>query len=230
MKIQAAVGAFLVSSLFACSGSTSSVDGSGDHDAATSDGASDSAVSSDAIVLVDASPHDSSTVDATPSDGGDTRIDPLVVGRSWTYDVTEVATYPLCPSGSHVASVVGQSTKDGKSAFEVTSLCANAGNFFYAVSGDNVDWDYGGLWVIALDSPVQEGHTWTNTVESYAWHDAASVTVPAGTFSQCWKAQDVAGESFTIFCRGVGPVKWHVRDASGNGYDAAHCQEFLIGN
>jgi hypothetical protein len=47
------------------------------------------------------------------------------------------------------------------------------------------------------------------------------VTVPAGTFARCWRAQDTAGESYTTLCRGVGPVKWHVVDGSGNGYDAA---------
>jgi hypothetical protein len=226
MTIKLVVGPFLfcsLCSLVACSGSTSWVDGSGDHDAATGDdgGASgDAAASGDAGAAVDGATHVDGGGDATGSDGGDDRIDPIVVGRTWTYDVTEMGNYPLCPSGSHDASVLGQSTKDGKLAFEVTSFCANAGSFFYSVSGDNVDWDYQGLWVIALDSPVQEGHTWTNTVETYAWHDAASVTVPVGTFSQCWRAQDTAGASYTTFCRGVGPVKWHVTDGLGNGYDA----------
>lgn len=148
-------------------------------------------------------------------------IDPLVVGSSWTYDVTELGTYPLCPSGSHTGSVVSKGAKDGKpEAFGVKSLCENAGVLYYAVEGDLVQYDAMGTWVIALDAPVKEGHAWSTGAATLTWHDAGAVTVPAGTFDSCWKAAADGSEAYTIFCRGVGPVRWHVIDASGNGYDA----------
>ena len=48
------------------------------------------------------------------------------------------------------------------------------------------------------------------------------MTVPAGTYSDCFEAdvQDEPAYYAVTFCRGVGPVKWHYRDASQNGYDA----------
>jgi hypothetical protein len=147
-------------------------------------------------------------------------IDPFAVGNTWTYDVTQVGVYPLCPSGSHQGKVLGSAQRDGKLAFETQSLCANAGTFYYAVDGDVVYWDNATTWTLVLDSPVVEGHTWSNGVTTFAWHDVGSVTVPAGTFPKCWKAQDTAGPSYTVFCRGVGPVNWSYRDATGNGYDA----------
>jgi hypothetical protein len=152
--------------------------------------------------------------------GVDNRIDPITVGRSWTYQVTTLGNYPLCPSGTHTAEAVSVAQRDGKYAYEVTSLCANAGEFFYSVDGDVVQWDYQGTWLLVLDAPVQDGHSWTNGTTSYAWHDAGSVAVQAGTFANCWIAQDTAGPSYTTFCRGVGPVHWHYEDAFGNGYDA----------
>jgi hypothetical protein len=148
-------------------------------------------------------------------------IDPIAVGNSWTYDVEEVGTYPYCPSGSHTAVTLGESQLDGKTAYEVTSLCANAPSSFYAVDGDVVQVNYEGTWVLALDAPVEEGHTWSNGISTFTWHDEGTVTVGAGTFDDCWRAtQNVDYEAYTIFCRGVGPVHWRSVDLTGNGFDA----------
>lgn len=208
--------------LFACGGSGASVEsGGGDaSDAAASmgdagapagdAGAADTSTSSDGAAHVDGG--DGATADD--------RIDPLAVGRSWTYSVTQIGNYPLCPAGTHDGTVNGESTKDGKHAFEVRSLCANGGTFFYSVAGDVVQFDAQGTWVLALDAPVQEGHSWTNGVTTYTWHAAGTVTVPAGTFDRCFQAKDDNSESYTTFCRGVGPIKWHYKDTTGNGYDA----------
>jgi hypothetical protein len=153
--------------------------------------------------------------------GADDRIDPILLGHAWTYDVQELGSFPLCPAGTHTGEVLGESTVDGKDAFEVSSLCANAGSSYYAVDGDVVQVDYQGTWLLALDAPVEEGHTWSNGSSTFTWHSKSSVTVPAGTFSDCWSAtQNVAYEAYTIFCRGVGPVRWYSKDLDGNGFDA----------
>ena len=166
---------------------------------------------------------------ATGSDGpspdsgamADDRIDPIEVGRTWTYDVQELGTYPLCPSGTHSGSALGTSMVGGKEAIEVQSACAKVGSAYYAVTGDLVQLYAQGTWVIALDTPVQEGHSWSDGATTFTWHSVGSVTVPAGTFDACWSAtQNVAYSAYAIFCRGVGPVRWYTKDASGNGYDA----------
>jgi hypothetical protein len=145
------------------------------------------------------------------SDAGDTRIDPIVVGHSWTYNVTIFGSYPLCTAGSHDGVVLGTKMLDGKPSFQVQSLCPGVGTLDYAVMGDVVQFDYMATWVLALDAPVAEGHT---------WHSAGSVTVPAGTYPDCWKAtQNVGYEAYTVFCRGVGPVHWYTKNGS-NGYEA----------
>jgi hypothetical protein len=154
---------------------------------------------------------------AAPGDA----IDPIELGYAWTYDVTILGTYPLCKSGTSTGKVLGQKTVAGKNAFQVASFCPGAGSSNYAVTGDKVEIEYQGAWILALDTPVEAGHTWTNGVTSYVWEDAGTVTVPAGTFAKCWVAKESAvPTNATTFCRGVGPVRWHYADPKGNGYDA----------
>jgi hypothetical protein len=149
------------------------------------------------------------------------RIDPIEVGRSWTYTITELGTYPLCPGGTHTGTALGSAIVAGKQAIQVQSACANVGSAYYVVTGDLVQVDVGGAWLTALGTPVQDGQTWSEGSDSYTWHSVGTVTVPAGTFQACWSAT-LGGQASTyaIFCRGVGPVRWYTRDAQGNGYDA----------
>ncbi len=215
MKLSLILASLLVT-LAACGGAsdpliTSDSDGGA---GAGDSGANDARATSDA--KADAAPSDGSA----GTDGGDTRIDPIVVGHSWTYDVTVLGTYPICTSGSHDGVVLGEMMLDGKNAFQVQSFCPGLGTVSYAVSGDVVQYDYMSTWVLALDAPVTEGHMWTNGVDTFTWHSMGSVTVPAGTYADCWKAtQNVGYEAYTVFCRGVGPVHWYTNNA-GNGYEA----------
>lgn len=180
-----------------------------DTDAATTqtqDGATDAAA-----------PVDGST---KPDAADDNRIDPIELGRSWTYDVSIIGTYPICKPGSNKGQVLGSKIVGGKPSFQVQSFCPGAGTSSYAVTGDKVEIYYANTWVLSLDAPVQEGHTWTDGVYTYGWEKVGTMTVPAGTFNDCWKAKPTVGTSYTTFCRGIGPVRWHYVDAGGNGYDA----------
>lgn len=151
----------------------------------------------------------------------DQQIDPIAVGRKWTYDVEIYGVYPLCQEGIHSGQVLSEKEVGGRHAYQIQSLCPAAGVSSYAVEGDRVWIYYSSTWVLALDAPVEAGHTWTNGASTFEWESSGSVTMPAGTFDDCWTAREnVAGESFTIFCRGVGPIHWHLKDAAGNGFDA----------
>jgi hypothetical protein len=151
----------------------------------------------------------------------DTRIDPIEVGRAWTYNVTVLGFYPACSNGVFVSTTLQSSTLDGKNALHVQSLCENAGVFKYAVDGDRVFAHLGGSWKVSLDSPVVDGHTWSDGLRTYRWDPKGSITTPAGTFADCWSATTVAAyTSYITLCRGVGPVKWHYEDGFGNGYEA----------
>lgn len=157
---------------------------------------------------------------ATPP-AKDRRIDPIEVGREWTFDVKVLGYYPLCKNGTYKA--VGEKAEpvDGKQAVYVSSFCPSAPGFHYSVDGDNVWSHYLGDWISSLQAPVQAGHTWTDGYLDYEWESQGTVTVPAGTFDECWSATTVASyTSYILLCRGVGPVRWHYEDGWGNGYDA----------
>jgi hypothetical protein len=167
------------------------------------------------------------TADGGKGDGGgdgsvkDTRIDPIEVGHAWTYNVTVLGFFPACSNGVFVSNTLATSTVDGKTALSVQSLCENAGVYKYSVDGDRVYAYLNGAWKTSLDSPVADGHTWSDGFLTYKWESKGSVTTPAGTFGDCWSATTVASyTSYIVLCRGVGPVKWHFEDGVGNGYEA----------
>lgn len=159
--------------------------------------------------------------DAADGSVKDTRIDPIEVGHAWTYNVTVFGFFPACSNGVFTSNTLQSSTLDGKTALHVQSLCKDAGVYKYAVDSDRVYAYLGGSWKVSLDSPVLEGHTWSDGFHDYRWESKGSVTTPAGTFSDCWSATTVASyTSYILLCRGVGPVKWHYEDGFGNGYEA----------
>jgi len=152
---------------------------------------------------------------------GDRRIDPIEVGHAWTYDVRVLGWYPACADGIHTATALEKVHVGGRDGIRVQSLCARAGTFVYAVDGDSVASWWGGAWRNSLDAPVRSGKVWSDDFAEYTWERVASIDTPAGKFRTCWSATKRASyDSYTIFCRGVGPVKWHYEDGWGNGYDA----------
>ncbi len=151
----------------------------------------------------------------------DQQIDPITVGRKWTYDVIVYGNYAYCKQGVYSGETLSEKELAGRHSYQVQSLCPGAGVSSYSVDGDRVWLYYAGSWALALDAPVEEGHTWSNGLVNVSWEWAGSVTVAAGTFDDCWTAREqVASEEFTIFCRGVGPIHWHSKSAAGNGFDA----------
>jgi hypothetical protein len=157
--------------------------------------------------------------DASPPP--DTRIDPLEVGRTWTYDVKTMGGFPVCTAGTHDSTVTGTTQVDGRTALTVTSFCGAIGTSNMTVDGDAVDYDYNGTWLHVTGLPIQDGTTWSYFNTSYTWEKVPSIAVPAGTFSDCWKAhQNVQYTAYQIYCRGIGVVQSYSQDLGGNGWDA----------
>lgn len=147
----------------------------------------------------------------------DRRLDPLEIGRTWTYDVK--STYPSCPGGMRTKTVLGAVTVDGKAALEVEGICG----YKTAVtqSGNVVESKYQTYpWMRTLDEPVAEGHTWmtTNGAATFGmkYSSAGQVTTPAGTFKDCWKVtQQVSYTQSWTYCPGVGEVSSTMIDLAG---------------
>jgi len=154
--------------------------------------------------------------------GADERLYPLAVGRSWTYEVGAVGAGAVCAPGTYSEEVLGTTSVGGREAFEVAGWCSAVGTNYLASDGDKVEVYYNGGWIVVLDTPVEEGHTWTSTGPVvYTWKQEGAVTVPAGTFDDCWRReQQVSYTAYTIYCRGVGAVIDYSQDLAGNGWDA----------
>jgi hypothetical protein len=118
--------------------------------------------------------------------------------------------------------VVAESTIDGRQAFELSNWCSAAGSSQLSPgTGDEVFLYYDGSWLPMIALPLMEGHTWDYFNTSFTWESAGTVTVPAGTFDDCWTArQNVSYEAFTTYCRGVGTVRSYSSDLTGSGWDA----------
>ena len=176
-----------------------------------------------------APPSDGAAPDASvePDGGGGTatkRLYPLAVGYTWTYDVKAVGAGAVCATGTHDAKVLaGPKPVAGRQAYDVASFCVAAGTsqIAPAAQGDEVDVYYSGGWLKFVDPDLTEGHSWPHFNSGYSWHKEASVTVPAGTFTDCWTAkQNVTYSAFMTYCRGVGMVRSYSQDLGGNGWDA----------
>jgi hypothetical protein len=154
---------------------------------------------------------DAPSADPDPSD---TRLLPLAVGRTWTYDV--VSTYPSCPAGAREQSVVGTGEIDGRATFRVRGFCGLEGESH--VDGDLVEdhYDWGPLgWTRMLDEPVEQGHAWstTNGSATFGMHYEVAGEM-AG--AECWTVvQDVSYTSTWTYCRGVGLVRYEMIDLGG---------------
>ena len=143
--------------------------------------------------------------------GGDvipTQLLPLAVGNRWTYQVTGGGTN--CADGMHDATIVGMATQGGEQAFEFRDFCKENQPSYLRDSGDEI-LEYQAEWARSFAAPLQEGYSWMFT-QNYQlqWHFVGSVTVPAGTFNNCWQRLAMSmGDTLgsRTYCPGVGPVQ-----------------------
>ena len=155
-------------------------------------------------------PDQRDTIDSAP----DRRILPLAAGRSWTFLVVATGDggASACALGTQTSSVLSEGTENNLPSFVYDPLCAGddvvllgGGDRLQAHPTNAVDPLY-----VYLDTPIEEGHSWQDVAgRTLTWHDAGTVTVPAGTFTDCWDRQLTSnGENSAItFCRGVGQVR-----------------------
>jgi hypothetical protein len=215
-----------VAAAWSCSAcSSSSSDGSAAQDGGgPADGAAhDGGTAADGAAQDGGTPADAPAQEDSGPSGAPQKLFPLAVGYRWTYDVQPVGAGSTCASGTTMQEVTGTRMVDGKQAFDLVSFCAAAGTSEVAPvgAGDEVDLDYQGTWLVMIDPTLVDGHSWPYFNSGYTWHKEASVTVPAGTFTDCWTAkQNVSYTATLTYCRGVGMVRSYSSDLNGSGWDA----------
>ena len=213
---------------FACSGSTVITSGASPTDGGASEPDEDGGGSSSGSggSPESGSPDTGSSGSSGSSGGGGSeKLYPIAVGNTWTYDVAAVGAGSVCAPGSHSQSVTGgPTTLDGKQAYDMTSFCTGVSGTSQVApdpASDAIAIYYSGQWLTFIDMPLTDGHTWSYFNSSYTWQRETSVTVPAGTFTDCWTAkQNVRYTAYLTYCRGVGMVRSYSADLSGAGWDA----------
>ena len=151
--------------------------------------------------------------DAQPAD--DDVLFPHAAGTWWTYRFVHEpgATDPGCQEGEWTARIIDVTTTDGVETVSYLTPCAEddeQNEHTLQFEGDRVLVIAYEEPYVMLDTPVEDGYSWdtlwASDTYSYTWREAGAVTVPAGTFSDCWDRVDQATDEYYTYCRGVGRV------------------------
>lgn len=131
----------------------------------------------------------------------------LAVGNQWTYAVTGDGLD--CPTGTQSTKVESQETVQGHEAYQVRDACSQGELTAFSYDADSLLQQFGAEWLKVMTSPIEDGASWTFAPgTTITWHTVPSITVPAGTFTNCVKrtVSDTSTSEAT-FCPGVGQVR-----------------------
>ncbi len=132
----------------------------------------------------------------------------LAVGNQWKYTVTGDGLD--CPTGSVSTKVESLQPFQGHDAYQVRDFCTPDQLTAFSYDGDTLLQYFPPTeWLEVMASPVEDGTSWTFAPgTTITWHATASITVPAGTFNDCFMrtVSDSPGLQAT-FCPGVGQVR-----------------------
>lgn len=140
---------------------------------------------------------------------------PLSVGNEWNYDVTATVTNPDTTwTGSFETEITAETTLDnGTEVFEwvqvMTIDTISGTDTFYLEETENYILMYSSKTATVPDTflalPLEVGKTWGNLQVL----GQADVTVPAGTFNDCWEILETSahGSAYYYFAADVGLVK-----------------------
>lgn len=133
-------------------------------------------------------------------------LEPLALGNLWTYTLTVQQPTADCPNGVGTRELTASVEWEGRTAFELHRFCDSEVTHLNVTNGEV--YQYLGGWYRNVAAPVQEGATWAFAPGyTLRWNSVGAVTVPAGTFSNCWRRSILEYEGSITFCPGVGQVK-----------------------
>ena len=147
---------------------------------------------------------------------------PLAVGNVWNYTTSLIPggsnTSP-CPLGMHSTTITGKTTFQGESAFTATHVCAPMATRYYTENAQGLEVNLGTAWSRLLPRPISDGATFMGISSTQIIAHVADVTVPAGTFSNCWATEYVTATGpIATYCAKVGLVSLEYDAPNGGGY------------
>lgn len=136
-------------------------------------------------------------------------VQPFVVGLEWEYRFTR-SMIPGCTQ--NVTYRVISAREDGVSGtvYRFQASCGEYRLTDYRVTRSAILCGIagGGLYR-CMNLPPEDGAVWgagSGSGVQYRWERVETVTVPAGTFTGCWRRHDVTNNGNEVYCPGVGQV------------------------
>lgn len=142
----------------------------------------------------------------------DSRLFPADPGLSWTRSVDRNG----CPTTYHGTRTLTFTVKTHLLGRDAILFHADdspkPSTLAFAGDDESILSEDGRRWELVMRGPVSDGDTFVALSRMYTWHRAATQTVAAGTFADCWRLDDTTPNerivlSYLIFCRGVGLVR-----------------------
>lgn len=131
---------------------------------------------------------------------------PLVPGRTWEFSVTQVDPAGLPASCDNpVSTLTEPGTYLGHTGVFYSYACSTTPVLMTHEGGAVMGWaehiPNGFAYAVG---PLVEGAVFGD----FVWHDRGTVTVPAGTFTDCWERESVSlPGDYIVLCTGVGVVE-----------------------
>ncbi len=152
------------------------------------------------------------------------QIFPMSSTWTWTYQVTTFGSTTFgaaCQSGKVTRTTQGSANLGKRSGTYLPALCqSGTSRVAYSMDGDQVSYWNGSDWDTYIEAPLTDGKKFLSGNQAFVWYQRSSVTVPAGTFSDCWTKRHDKTDSNETFCRGVGLVSAYQVDIYNNGWKA----------
>lgn len=128
-------------------------------------------------------------------------------GRVWTYAVTQQGTGTACPASTITRTASRVYEEQGARFIEFTGDCGEG--YLNRFRGQDVEQQFGSDWHLSFDAPVREGARFMSIPPYvFEWRFAGSVTVAAGTFTNCWTRHGLDGPGQdNTYCPGIGKVR-----------------------
>jgi hypothetical protein len=150
---------------------------------------------------------------AGESTAGDDLLMPLAAGRVWTFEVQAIdAASPMEACEDAESVVIGTAQSPAGLGWLYDPSC-EARRFIMVQDGDDITAYSEDLTreIHYMRTPVLDGAAW----DEFRWESSGSVTVPAGTFEDCWRRTRTVSEAdYVEFCRGVGLVRLYAVGAN----------------
>jgi hypothetical protein len=154
-----------------------------------------------------------------------TDLFPLTAGTTQHYTIAR-GERPGCDDGKMTMTTTGPKTdSEGATFYTRTASCGSYPSMDVKKEGNEL-WNRGtgtGAWYRFMVLPPEKGATFVAggaSGASFRWDPVATITVPAGTYTDCWRRSQVGYDVAEVYCPGVGMVSSDY-DAWGQseGYD-----------